>query len=156
MKRLPQTVQIMNMVMIRNAKGEVLVLDKVKREGWEGLTFPGGKVEPDESYIASVRREALEETGLRLGEVQIRGFVSWVFDDDPEFRQMGILFSCDDFEGEVHEGREGRLFWSDYREFLAMEPKSDSMNEMLEIYEGRAQEVVIRYRGGEKVESTFY
>ena len=36
---------LMNMVKISDKEtGKVVVLDKVKREGWEGLTFPGGKV----------------------------------------------------------------------------------------------------------------
>ncbi|NMB18990.1 MAG: DNA mismatch repair protein MutT, partial [Erysipelothrix sp.] len=37
------------MNMVRIFKGdEVLVLDKKINEGWEGLTFPGGKMEPFE------------------------------------------------------------------------------------------------------------
>ena len=36
----------MNMVKIYDEKNKkVLVLDKKKKYGWEGLTFPGGKVE---------------------------------------------------------------------------------------------------------------
>ena len=33
-----------NMIKI-NRGNDVLVLDKVKKYGWEGLTFPGGHVE---------------------------------------------------------------------------------------------------------------
>ena len=56
---------LMNMVKIYNKEtGEVLVLDKVKKYGWEGLTFPGGKVELTESFEDSVIREAKEETNL--------------------------------------------------------------------------------------------
>lgn len=57
----------MNMVKIYNKKtGQVLVLDKVKKYGWEGLTFPGGKVEFGESFVDSVIREAKEETNLDI------------------------------------------------------------------------------------------
>ena len=38
---------LMNMVRIIK-DNEVLILDKKKKYGWEGLTFPGGKVEPGE------------------------------------------------------------------------------------------------------------
>ena len=49
----------MNMLKIYNEEtGQVLVLDKVKKYGWEGLTFPGGKVEIGESFEDSVTREA--------------------------------------------------------------------------------------------------
>lgn len=37
---------------VRIADGDkVVVLDKVVREGWEGLTFPGGKVERTRVYV---------------------------------------------------------------------------------------------------------
>lgn len=148
--------QLFNMIRIQNDKGEVLVLDKVKRNGWEGLTFPGGKIEPMESLADSVRREAWEETGLRLGRIQYCGSVSWVFEDDPDFRMLGLLFRCDEFEGEIHASDEGPLFWMDEEVFLRTEPKSDSMNELLAIYAGKATEVVIRYRGEEKIGSVFF
>ena len=42
--------RLMNMIKIKNpSTNKVVILDKVKKEGWEGLTFPGGKVEINET-----------------------------------------------------------------------------------------------------------
>ena len=50
-----------NMCMITNGS-RVLVLDR-KNPDWPGVTFPGGHVEKDESFVESVIREVWEETG---------------------------------------------------------------------------------------------
>lgn len=139
---LKEQVQVLNMVRIRRRDGAVLVLDKVKKQGWEGLTFPGGKVEPGESFLASARREALEETGLRLGKLSLDGFVHWIH---PKIglHQVGLLYTCQDFSGQVQASAEGDLFWEDYQAFLQEPVKSDSMEEILAVYAGRYQEVLI-------------
>lgn len=45
---MPEQVKLMNMCMIVDADGRVLVQDRKKKD-WDGLAFPGGKVEPGES-----------------------------------------------------------------------------------------------------------
>lgn len=142
---LLENVQLLNMVMIENDQGQVLVQDKVKKHGWEGLTFPGGKVEPDESFEGSVRREALEETGLTLGHLTFCGFIHWMHDGD-NFRQVGLLYKTKQFTGEVCNSEEGELTWIDYEEFKQIQPKSDCMDEMLEVYDGKHSEVWIHYK----------
>ncbi|MDD7593024.1 MAG: NUDIX domain-containing protein [Peptoniphilaceae bacterium] len=143
-----EDVQLLNMIMIRRADGCVLVLDKVKKEGWEGLTFPGGKVEPGESLVASVRREAWEETGLSVGAVQLVGFVHWLHDEG--LRELGLLYETEDFSGTVTASAEGSLAWVPFETFLAMEPKSGSMDEMLRVYCGEAREVLIPIHQGKQ------
>ena len=54
-----------NMCMVTDNKGNVLVLDR-QNPDWPGLTFPGGHVEPGESFTESVVREVREETGLTM------------------------------------------------------------------------------------------
>ena len=38
----------------------------------------GGKLEPDESIIAGLRRELDEETGVVLDEITLRGTITWL------------------------------------------------------------------------------
>ena len=98
---------LMNMLKIYNEEtGQVLVLDKVKKYGWEGLTFPGGKVEIGESFEDSVIREAKEETNLDIKNPKLVGLITWISD---EGKDVGLIYETSDFEGElVEENREGR------------------------------------------------
>lgn len=143
----------MNMVKIYNKKtGQVLVLDKVKKYGWEGLTFPGGKVEFGESFVDSVIREAKEETNLDIKNPKLVGIITWISD---EGKDVGLIYETTDFDGElVEENREGRLFWMDYEEFKNIQPKSMSMDKILGIYEGDYREVFWDFRDGK--EEIFY
>ncbi|WP_311376190.1 8-oxo-dGTP diphosphatase [Anaerococcus lactolyticus] len=144
---------LMNMVKIYNKKtGQVLVLDKVKKYGWEGLTFPGGKVEFGESFVDSVIREAKEETNLDIKNPKLVGIITWISD---EGKDVGLIYETTDFYGElVEENREGRLFWMDYEEFKNIQPKSMSMDKILGIYEGDYREVFWDFRNGK--EEIFY
>lgn len=131
----------MNMVKIYNKDtGEVLVLDKVKKYGWEGLTFPGGKVEPYESFEDSVIREAKEETNLDIKNPKLIGIITWITD---ESKDVGLIYETSDFDGElIEENREGKLSWMDYEDFKKIPDKSMSMDKILGIYDGKYREVL--------------
>lgn len=132
--------RLMNMIKITNPKtNEVVVLDKVKKEGWEGLTFPGGKVEENESLMAAAIREAKEETGLDIKNLKFVGFITWL---GKEYKDTGLLYDTSDYEGElVPKNREGNLSWIDYEDFKKMDGMSLSMDKILKIYEGEYTEI---------------
>lgn len=143
----------MNMVKIKNSKTkEVLILDKVKKEGWEGLTFPGGKLEEDESFVESVIREANEETNLEIKNPVFVGIITWYFTNDGKpYKDVGLLYQTEEFFGElIEDNREGKLFWEDYDEFIKEKEKSDSMDDILSIYEGKYSEIFWNVDTGEK------
>ena len=132
--------RLMNMVKIINPDtNEVVVLDKVKKEGWEGLTFPGGKVEENESLMAAAIREAKEETGLDIENLKFVGFITWF---GKEYKDTGLLYETSDYKGElVAKNREGNLSWIDYEEFRKMDGMSLSMDKILKIYEAAHKEI---------------
>lgn len=132
--------RLMNMIKITNPKtNEVVVLDKVKKEGWEGLTFPGGKVEENESLMAAAIRETKEETGLDIKNLKFVGFITWL---GKEYKNTGLLYETSDYEGElVPKNREGNLSWIDYEDFKKMDGMSLSMDKILNIYEGKYTEI---------------
>lgn len=144
-----------NMIKI-NRGNEVLVLDKVKKYGWEGLTFPGGHVEKVESITESVIREAKEETNLDIENIKYVGMISW-YDIDNNDRIIGFLYETDDFSGElVRENVEGTLEFIDYEELKNMDGHSDSMGEIFAIYDGEYSEIVLYYEDNKCVKKECY
>lgn len=144
---------LMNMVKIYNKNtGQVLVLDKVKKYGWEGLTFPGGKVEEGESFEDSVIREAKEETNLDIKKPKLVGIITWLTYNR---KDVGLLYETSDFSGSlVKDNREGTLSWMGYEDFKNIPGKSMSMDKILAIYEGKYREVLWDLRNGK--EQIFY
>lgn len=105
-----EMVKLMNMCKIVNPKTkQILVQERVKN--WQGIAFPGGKIELGESIVSSVKREVYEETGLKLNKLRICGIKDW-YDKKKKERQLIILFISDDFEGElISETSEGKVYW---------------------------------------------
>ena len=139
--------RLMNMVMICDEVNDrVLVLDKVKKYGREGLTFPGGKVEEGESLTDSVIREAKEETNLDIENPELVGVISWIYGDN---RDIGFIYKTSEFSGElVENNREGRLFWDSYDNMKKSDGLSESMDNIFEIYERKFQEITWFYDEG--------
>lgn len=144
-----------NMIKI-NRGNDILVLDKVKKYGWEGLTFPGGHVEKVESITESVIREAKEETNLDIENIKYVGMISW-YDIDNNDRIVGFLYETDDFSGElIKENVEGTLEFIDYEELKNMDGHSDSMGEIFSIYDGKYSEIVLYYEDNKCVKKECY
>lgn len=146
-------IRLMNMIKIINPNtNEVLVLDKIKKEGWEGLTFPGGKLEEEESFVESVIREAKEETNLDIKNPKFCGIITWYFTKDGQVcKDLGLLYETKEYSGILEkDNREGKLFWQDYDEFLETKNKSDSMEDILSIYQGKYREIFWNIYTGQK------
>ena len=93
-------------------EGAYLLLHRVKKKNdlnegkWIGV---GGHVEIGETPEECVRREVLEETGLRLLDVKLRGVVDFI--SDKWENEAMYLYTSDSFEGELSECSEGVLKW---------------------------------------------
>ena len=64
MSRAEQVI-LTNLCMVYDDAGNILVQDR-KDPNWPGICFPGGHIEPGESFVESVIREVWEETGLTI------------------------------------------------------------------------------------------
>ncbi|MGN0311616.1 MAG: NUDIX hydrolase [Lachnospiraceae bacterium] len=96
--------------------GKYLLMHRTKKEQdinkdkYIGL---GGHLEHGESPEECVRREILEESGLKAGNLRLRGIITFVIDDTDEYT---FLYTGDDFSGELKECDEGDLVWIDKEE----------------------------------------
>lgn len=89
---------------------KILLQDSVKKD-WCGLTFPGGHVEKEESFVQSTIREIYEETGLTIREPKLCGVKQ--FQTDRDERYIVLLFKTDKFEGTLISSAEGEMRWID-------------------------------------------
>lgn len=102
--------ELTNMCMIYDGAGRVVVQDKVGKN-WGGITFPGGHVEKDESFVDSVIREVKEETGLDIQSPKLCGIKWW--EAGHGRRYIILLFKTDRYTGTLHDSNEGKVFWTE-------------------------------------------
>ncbi|MBE6542327.1 MAG: 8-oxo-dGTP diphosphatase [Ruminococcaceae bacterium] len=92
--------------------GKYLMMHRVKKENdvnrdkWIGI---GGGFEENESPEECIRREALEETGLTLGNPTLLSVVTFIIEGG--VCEHMFLFKCSDFSGELIDCDEGELVW---------------------------------------------
>ena len=94
-------------------KGETLMIHRIKKPNdinagkWNGL---GGKFLPAETPEDCVIREFYEESGLKLYQPQLKGFISFPgFAQDEDW--YVFVFIANNFTGELNENDEGVLAW---------------------------------------------
>ena len=90
-------------------KGEEILVINRKKKDWPGLTFPGGHIEKDEDFNASVIREVKEETGLNIKKPILCGIEEFKTKD--EDRYLMFYYKTDKFTGRLKSSKEGEVFW---------------------------------------------
>ncbi len=94
-------------------QGKTLMLYRNKRADdyhqskWNGL---GGKLMPGESPEECLRREVYEESGLRVKEARLRGFITFPMFDGREDWYV-FVYTAAAFSGKLRESPEGELRW---------------------------------------------
>lgn len=125
-------VELTNMVMVSDLeRGLVLALERVK--DWAGLSFPGGRVEPGESFVDSAVREVLEETGLLIRNLKGCGVIHWTNLDNHD-RYLSFLYKTDKFSGNlIPSTDEGRNIWMTV-DALRTAPSKNGLHEILHMF----------------------
>src|SRR3970040_2773455 len=98
---------------IDRKNSKTLMIHRVKKkddyhEGkWNGL---GGKFNKGETPEECAVREVFEESGLKIKNPSMRGFITFpLFDGTDDW--YVFLFTADDYEGEIINSSEGNLEW---------------------------------------------
>ena len=120
-----------NMCMVTDGQGRLLVQDRVNPD-WPGITFPGGHVEPGESFVESVIREVREETGLTVQDPILCGVKQFPLRGGG--RYVLLLFRASRFTGTLTSSAEGEVFWLP-REELENCRLAPDFFEMLRVFE---------------------
>lgn len=127
---------------------QVLVQDKLPKDGWGGITFPGGHIEYGESFIESTIREVKEETGLNVTDLQYSGIVNY-FNTENYERWMCFLYKTDKYSGElINETREGKVFWVNRDQLLTMK-LAPNMDKYLHLFFSDIHHEAFAYSNGE-------
>ena len=97
-----------NLCMVYDHDGNILVEDR-KDPDWPGICFPGGHIEPGESFVESVIREVWEETGLTIENPRLCGTKQ--FQTGKGERYVVFFYKTDRFSGTLQSSDEGEVFW---------------------------------------------
>lgn len=120
-----------NLCMVYDNAGNILVEDRLDPT-WPGLCFPGGHVEPGESFVEAVIREVREETGLTIEKPTLCGTKQ--FQTDKGERYVVCFYKTNRFSGELRSSNEGKVFWIPRKDLEQYTLVSDFMD-MVKVFE---------------------
>lgn len=128
-----EEVELTNMCMVCDGKGNVLVQNKKGDRTWHGWNFPGGHVEQGEFVTPSVVREIREETGLTIENPKLCGIKAFHKEQDGK-RFIVFLYVASRFSGELRSSAEGDVFWYPLSELKRSKELADGFSEMLPVF----------------------
>lgn len=149
-----EEVELTNMCMICDGKGNVVVQDKKNNPVWQGWNFPGGHVEQGEYVTPSVIREMEEETGLRIENPRLCGIKEFHKSRDGK-RYIVFLYVAREYTGRLKDSREGEVFWYPLAELPSSGKLIDGFEEMLEVFTRVDVSEVYYQRCGEELRTVF-
>ena len=94
--------------LVTNDRGEILLVNSP----WRGWEYPGGLIEPGETFAEALHREVREETGV---EIEITGFVGIC--KNVERNVVNIDFTARYISGELQTSEEStEVIWASTEE----------------------------------------
>lgn len=149
-----EEVELTNMCMICDGKGNVLVQNKKNHPTWHGWNFPGGHVEKGEYVTPSVIREIREETGLTIENPRLCGIKEFHKIKDGK-RYIVFLYVANQFSGELKSSAEGEFFWYPISELPHSNKLIDGFGEMLTVFTTDEISEVFYERCGDGINTVF-
>lgn len=119
-----------NMCMVYDDAGNVLVQERVNT-GWDGIAFPGGHVDAGEDFVDAVKREVLEESGLKISCPKLCGIKQWTRDDGS--RYVVFCYKTNRFSGTLTSSEEGEMRWVKLDEMKNL-PLARTMEKTLQLF----------------------
>lgn len=100
----PVVVQTGASIIVEDSQGRILMQQRTDDGTW---SYPGGRIEIDETVEDGARREVWEECGLEVGELRLLGVFSGkelnhVYPNGNEVCGIDIVFVSRDFKGRLH------------------------------------------------------
>lgn len=125
-----ERVELTTLIMVTDSQGRMLVQDRLDPK-WGGVCFPGGHVEPGESFVHAAIREMQEETGLTIEAPRLCGVKQFPIEGG---RYIVFCFRTDRYSGSLRHSSEGPVFWTKKEELCSYRLSSNFM-EVIELFE---------------------
>jgi len=132
--------------MLEDGNGNILVEDR-KDPDWPGICFPGGHVEPGESFTKAAVREMQEETGLTVLDPQLCGVKQFQTENDA--RYVVFFYKATRWTGTIQSSDEGEVFWISKNELKQYKTVTD-FADMVKVMDCDDLNEFYYYKDGEK------
>lgn len=130
--------------MLTDGNGNILVEDR-KDPDWPGICFPGGHVEPGESFTEAAVREMREETGLTVLDPRLCGVKQ--FQTKNNARYVVFFYKATQWTGTIQSSDEGEVFWISKKE-LSNYRLVDDFEDMIKVMENETLNEFYYYQRG--------
>ena len=124
--------------LVTNEKGEILLVNSP----WRGWEYPGGLIEPGETFQEALHREVREESGV---EIEITGFVGIC--KNVERNIVNIDFTARYLSGELRTSEEStEVIWATPEEAMKLITFALTRKRLQNMLAGREEAVLFCFK----------